>query len=86
MTSQNGIKKVSTNVLVAVCTAVLIGILAWSGRTTANTNESVIILENNQQHIQSDIAAIKAGMITKDGLAIELLKLQVPAPKETKDK
>lgn len=82
--------RVNTNTLVmGVCSFIILSALGWVGRTASNTHDSVIRLEENQAAAEKrletsqaasdkDINAIKAAMLTRADLSIELLKLQVP--------
>lgn len=71
--------RVNTNTLVmGVCSFIILSALGWVGRTAGNTHDSVIRLEARNEAVEKDVSIIKAAMLTRADLSIELLKLQVP--------
>jgi hypothetical protein len=71
----------ANSIVMAICTFIILGALAWVGRTAGNTHDSVIRLEANYEAIWKDITAVKTSMVTHTDLSVELLKLQVPERK-----
>lgn len=64
-------------IVMSICTFVILAGITWVGHTTSNTHDSVIALEVKQTSVEASLVEIRAKMLTRTDLSVELLKLQV---------